>query len=297
MLKSTFTQWQVFNAVIDHGGYLQAAEKLNRSHSSLHHAVQKLQEQLGVTLLTVEGKKVRPTAIGEVMRRRSAQLLVDAKDLEQLAQTARAGWETEIIIAVDGIYPKALLMDVLGQFNERGHGTRLKLDSVILNGAAEAIRTAAADMVISPIVPQGYLGTALLSVSLIPLARHDHPLVTTQIPVEPRDLHRSLQIVISDRMKSEGRDAVGWLKSEQRWTVSDFHQARDVILSGSGFCWLPIHMVEDDIKSGALRPLNMRERLERVVPLSLVIPTPEKLGPAGKLLADLFRASADRERA
>lgn len=292
MLTTTLTQWQVFNAVIDHGGYLQTAEKLNRSHSSLHHAVQKLQDQLGVRLLTVAGKKVQLTPIGEVMRRRSQRLLKDAEELEQLAKTARAGWETEITTAVEGIYPPGLLADVLARFHEQGQGTRLKVDSVILNGAVEAITGATADLVVSPIVPQGFLGSPLMAVRMAPYAHKRHPLVTNKTPVETGELHRHLQIVISDRTDQQLPTSIGWLKSEQRWTVSDFHQARDILQAGHGFCWLPAHMIDKDISYGDLRPLNTRDKLELLVPLNLVVPAPEKLGPAGRLLADLFRNAA-----
>ncbi|MFC4273177.1 LysR family transcriptional regulator [Sneathiella chungangensis] len=292
MLKATLTQWQIFNAVIDHGGYLQAAEKLNRSHSSLHHAVQKLQDQLGMQLVTVAGKQVRLTPIGEVMRRRSLQLIEDAKDLERLAETALQGWETEIRVAVEGIYPKDRLIEVLREFHEQGHGTRLKIENVFLNGAVEAIRTAAADMVVSPIVPSGFLGTPLMRVPLSPFAGKDHPLIAQNSPIETGELQRHLQIVISDGTKTELPITVGWLKSEQRWTVSGFHQARDILLSGIGFCWLPAHLFQEDIDGGNLCRLDTRDKLEALIPLSLVIPAPEKLGPAGRLLADLFRKRA-----
>ncbi|MZR31926.1 LysR family transcriptional regulator [Sneathiella litorea] len=289
MLTTTLTQWQIFNAVIDHGGYLQAAEKLNRSHSSLHHAVQKLQDQLGVQLVTVEGKQVRLTPIGEVMRRRSQQLIEDAVNLERLAETAQQGWETEITVAVEGIYPKSQLMAVLSQFHAKGHGTRLKIENVFLNGAVEAIRNAAADMVVSPIVPSGFLGTPLMRVPLTPFAGQGHPLMTQNTPIETGELQRHLQIVISDGTKSELPVTIGWLKSEQRWTVSGFYEARDILLSGIGFCWLPAHLLLEDIERGELCRINTRDNLEALIPLSLVIPAPEKLGPAGKLLADLFR--------
>ena len=36
--KSTFEQWRIFQAVVDCGGYAQAAEALNKSQSSLNHA-------------------------------------------------------------------------------------------------------------------------------------------------------------------------------------------------------------------------------------------------------------------
>ena len=51
--KSTLEQWRIFQAVVEFGGYAQAAERLNKSQSSLNHAVAKLQQTLGVALLEV----------------------------------------------------------------------------------------------------------------------------------------------------------------------------------------------------------------------------------------------------
>ena len=55
--KSTLEQWRIFQAVVEFGGYAQAAERLNKSQSSLNHAVAKLQQTLGVALLEVRGRK------------------------------------------------------------------------------------------------------------------------------------------------------------------------------------------------------------------------------------------------
>ncbi|MCP3291660.1 helix-turn-helix domain-containing protein, partial [Aeromonas hydrophila] len=62
--KSTFEQWRIFQAVVDCGGYAQAAEALNKSQSSLNHAVAKLQQSLGVALLEVRGRKAVLTPAG-----------------------------------------------------------------------------------------------------------------------------------------------------------------------------------------------------------------------------------------
>lgn len=45
--KVTLDQWRALQAVIDHGGFAQAAEKLHRSQSSVSYAVNRLQELLG----------------------------------------------------------------------------------------------------------------------------------------------------------------------------------------------------------------------------------------------------------
>ena len=64
--KSTLEQWRIFQAVVEQGGYAQAAEKLNKSQSSLNHAIAKLQQTLGVALLEVRGRKAYLTDAGDM---------------------------------------------------------------------------------------------------------------------------------------------------------------------------------------------------------------------------------------
>lgn len=287
--KSTLAQWTIFNAVIEYGGYLKAAQALNRSHSSLHHAVTKLQQQIGVQLVEVEGKTLRLTSIGEVMQRRSQQLLKDALEIEKLTDTLGQGWETEITLAVDALYPRAALTPVLKKFHDTNPVTRLKIQSVVLNGAVEMIKNCTADLVISPAVPQGHLGSTLTYVTLLLYAHRDHPLIKTNIPVSQRELTKHLQIVISDTAVSTTDLAFGWLKPEQRWTVSDFEHAKDILMAGRGFCWMPEFVVADQIRQGEICAINTKDAITRSVTLSLVIPEPERMGPGVELLSTLIR--------
>ena len=85
--KSTFEQWRIFQAVVDCGGYAQAAEALNKSQSSLNHAVAKLQQSLGLALLEVRGRKAVLTPAGEIFLKRARQLSQQVEELENLANT------------------------------------------------------------------------------------------------------------------------------------------------------------------------------------------------------------------
>ena len=74
--------WAVLQAVVEQGGFAQAAAYLHRSQSAVSYAVARLQEQLGVPLLRLEGRRARLTEAGEALLRRAAQLLRDAEALE-----------------------------------------------------------------------------------------------------------------------------------------------------------------------------------------------------------------------
>ena len=70
MAKSTLEQWRMFKAVADHGGFMQAAQQVHKSQSSIHHAVNKMEEQLGVNLFEVDGRKTVLTHAGKLLLRR-----------------------------------------------------------------------------------------------------------------------------------------------------------------------------------------------------------------------------------
>src|SRR5689334_8250100 len=101
--RSTLEQWQVLQAIVDCGGYAQAAEALHRSQSSVSYMVARLQEQVGVELLEIDGRRARLTKNGEALLRRARALLDDAFQLEEFARSLNQGWESELRFAVDSL--------------------------------------------------------------------------------------------------------------------------------------------------------------------------------------------------
>ena len=106
MQKTTLEQWRMFKAVVDEGGFNQAASVIHKSTSSIHHAVNKLEDSLGVKLLAVEGRKTSITEIGKVLLHRADYLLDEVGRIEAVADSLSLGVETELRIAVDGAFPQ-----------------------------------------------------------------------------------------------------------------------------------------------------------------------------------------------
>src|SRR5690606_11981040 len=174
--RTTLEQWRVLQAIVEEGSYAKAAEALHRSQSSVSYMVAKLQEQLGVDLLVIEGRKARLTPQGTVLLRRAKELLVDAQRLEQLAGSLRIGREPEVRLAADIVFPTKLLLAALSRFAEMAPTTRVELHEVVLSGADEALIDQTADLAIAAQVPQGFLGDVLVEVEFVAVAHRDHPL-------------------------------------------------------------------------------------------------------------------------
>lgn len=282
--KTTLEQWRILQAVVDYGGYAQAADALNKSQSSLNHAVTKLQQMLGVQILEVRGRKAFLTKAGEVLLRRSRQLSRQINDLEEIADTMNRGWEPEISLVVEMPYPQHLLHTALQVFYPQSRGTRLQIHQEVISGTQEAITQKRADIVIAESAPQGFTADPLCSIAMIPACSPSHPLAQpAQLTLD--ELAEHLQIVIRDT-GNKPEETRGWLRAEQRWTVDSFFDAIELLKTGLGFCWLPQHLIQSHLDSGELTMLRVPSGNTRRLHMVLIHPNKEKLGPCAKLLSE-----------
>jgi len=286
--KSTLEQWRALHAVVDYGGFAQAAEHLFRSQSTISYSVSKLQEQLGVQLLEVQGRKAHLTEAGEVLVRRSRHLLKDVAELEQLAESLRQGREAEIRFVVDAAFPNIILMKALQSFAPQSGGTRVQLKEVVLSGADEELESGVADLIISAHNPAEYLGDIIYEVEFVAVAHPDHTLHKLGRKLTMKDLEREMQVVIRDSGSKHNMD-VGWLGAEHRWTVTSMETAASAVASGLGFAWLPRHHVQQQLESGELRALPLKEGQVYRANLYLIFGKPNSVGPATRELAAVLR--------
>ncbi len=253
--------------------------------------VARLQEQVGVELLAIEGRKARLTENGAVLLARATELLNEARKLERLAAGLEKGWEAQVRLVVDVAFPTPALLQALGRFTQSAGETRVQLTEVVLSGAEQALLDGSADIVIGTRVPQGYLGKHLLDVVFVAIAHPDHALHRLGRPLAVEDLRNELQIVLRDSGTTEPRDE-GWLGSHQRWTVTSMHTSRAMIAAGLGFAWLPHELIREELKQGTLLPLQLSEGQIRRVPLHLIFSSTDQAGPATRQLAQVLEVAA-----
>ena len=146
--RVTLDQWRTLQAVVDQGGFAQAAEILHRSQSSVSYTVARMQDQLGVPLLRIDGRKAVLTEAGDVLLRRSRQLVKQASQLEDLAHHMEQGWEAEVRLVVDAAYPNAKLVRALTAFMPQSRGCRVRLREEVLSGVEEILKEGTADLAI-----------------------------------------------------------------------------------------------------------------------------------------------------
>jgi len=291
MPRTTLEQWRVVQAIVEHGSYAQAAEALHRSQSSVSYMVARLQEQLGVELFLLEGRKARLTENGAALLARASELLGDAHRLEQLADNLQRGWEAEVRLAVDAALPAAVLLSALKAFAGLAPQTRVHLTEVVLSGADQALLQRQVDLAVGTRIPTGHFGERLLDIPFVAVAHPAHPLHRLGRELTAEDLSREMQVVLRDSGQANPRDD-GWLGATLRWTVSHMDAMRMLVAGGLGFAWLPDRLVADAARAGTLLPLPLREGRIRHVPLFLIHSQPDVTGPASRHLADVLVRAA-----
>lgn len=289
--KTTLEQWAVLAAVVDAGGFAQAAAALNRSQSAISYSIARLQGSLGLALLVVEGRKSVLTPHGDALLARARTLVKELETLESLARSLKKGWESELTLIVDAAFPRTRLLSIVAELHSTCPSTQIQLSDVILSGAEQAITEGLGDLVVTSRVPPGYLGDWLLDVEFVAVARPDHALFQLGRELTPDDLVRHVQAVVRDSGTSHPRDE-GWLGAERRFTVGSMDASLATLLAGLAYAWLPAHMLEEQLRSGALRRLRLLSGGSRKISLYIVPVHAPVLGPAARAAADAFHRHA-----
>ncbi len=284
----TLEQWRALIAVIDAGGYAQAAETLHKSQSSVTYAVQKIESLLNLKVFEIKGRKAIVTEAGQVLYRRARTLMEEALALERGASAMADGWQPELSIAADIIFPTWLLLECMAEFSKERPETRIELYETVLGGSDEAITEGKVDLAICSTVPAGYFGDPLIQLRAIAVAHPEHPLHKLGRPLTQQDLRRHRHLFIRDSGTERTRVA-GWQGAEQRWTVSNKATFIRALTIGMGFAWFPEDAIREELENGTLKALPLREGSEKFAHLYLVQADRDYASRDAQRFAELLR--------
>lgn len=288
MIRSTVQQWRMFKAVAEHGGFHQAAEVVFKSQSSIHHAVYKMENTLGVQLVSVENRKTSLTPVGEQMLRRINFLLSEAERMEKVALNFPVGIEPVINIAIDDAFPKEPLYQALAAVSQEYPSIRIELMETVLSGADELLSNGKVEIAVSPFVHQYYLSENICNIEFVAVAAPHYSLNQLGRELTLEDLKNCRQIVLRDSGQKLPREQ-GLIGSEQRWTVSHSSTSIALLLKGLGFAWLPKYLVNPYINSGQLEALPLSKGGLRNMMYYLNYNETDKSGPVAKSFIEHLR--------
>ncbi len=281
MHKTTLEQWALLEKVVELGSFAKAAEETNRSQSSVSYNLALLQERLGVTLLTPEGRRAVLTPAGELLLGQVKPLLKAFLWVETRAATLQNGTRTRLDFMVDSIFPRKRLFAILKQFQLAWPQTQVRLTEVLENADDRLAAHADADvMVLTRRQDITGRGEWLMNIDFVAVAHRDHPLCMLDAPLDEDALRAWPLIRIADRDNPQQavRDA---------WTFSTIDAAIEAVMHQVGYGWLPEERIQQQLEQGLLRLLPLSHGARRATPLHLIVK--DTLAPLDEQVTTLLR--------
>jgi DNA-binding transcriptional LysR family regulator len=285
--RITLDQWAALVAVVEHGGYARASDHLHRTQSTITYTIKKLEDLLGLKVFELQGRRAVLTPAGQVLYRRGKSLLDDATRLERSASGLAQGWEPEVRLAVDAIFPTWLLLRALDLFGREHPDVRIELIEAVLGGIEEALTEGRVDFIIGTLVPGGFIGDSLMQVRFVCAAAPSHALHHLGRPVEIEDLRAHRHLVVRDSSARRSRSG-GWL-NERRWTVSNKATSIRAACMGLGYAWYAEENIREELDTGLLSRLPLTAGADRFATLYLVYADREAAGPGTRRLVEIIR--------
>ncbi|MBY4723732.1 MULTISPECIES: LysR family transcriptional regulator [Burkholderia] len=288
-------QLRAFVAVVEAGSFSGAARRLGRAQSVVSYAVASLEAQLGMPLFERGRRRPQLTAAGEVV-------LADARRLDMLmgqlqAKTAglRGGVEAELSLAVDVMFPLPKLVEGMQAFAEAFPTVALNLAIEALGGVMKLVLDGGCALGISgpiPNWPDAIDATSMGAIELLTVAAPMHPLGLRDMPIPLSEAREHTQIVLTDRSKVTDGQSFG-IHATRTWKVADLGAKHRLLLAGLGWGSMPMHLIEDDLQSGRLVPVQLADRRTFRYGLSLIRRADRASGPAAQWLIDYLSRQGD----
>lgn len=268
-MNTTLDEWEILHAVVQLGGFAPAAEQLNRSQSTISYAIARLQEQLGIRLFELKGRKAHLTETGRALLADAEPHLAGFHQLERRARSLARGGESEIRLSVDSIFPSDRLFGALAEFTRQFPYVRPKLRQGTFLSADSEFSTHKCQLCITGLMSREFFVKPILDITMLAVARQDHPLQSLRKKVSRAEMMQHMLVTIEGVAAGSARHQPRG-PAQRFLAVGTIEAAIDAVRSGLCFGWLPKHRIQTFLEEGELVPLRLPAGQTREVRLSLV---------------------------
>lgn len=288
----TYDQLRVLDAIVTQGSFRAASKYLYISQPSVSIAIKKLETEFNLSLFSRDHYRPVLTQEGKAFYEKAKRVLDQTQALEMLGRQLAKGDEPEIRIAIDAVCPLPLIVDLFKKYEKEYLSTKLIFDTEYLGGVEERVLERTADLGImaalneSPTLEK----IPLTIVQMIPVSAPGFVPVKHQGEIDHDVLRDLVQVVIKDSsFKHLFQKSHGVLEGGRQWGVNDFLTKKQLILAGLGWGRLPQHLIEDELKSGALISLNIKNMSPASVNIQVVRNLHQPAGPIATKIWEDFQ--------
>ena len=289
-------QLRTFIAAADQGSFSAAGRKLGRAQSVVSQTLANLEAQTGVSLFDRSARYPVLTEIGRALLADARTAVSGVDQFKARARGLAGGLEPELSVVMDVLLPIEVVTAAVTAFHAEFPSVLLRLYVEALGAVVAPIldgRCTLALVASLPTLPPDLVREPLWSVQMIFVASPHHPLAAFGGPIPTDMLSDHVQLVLTDR-STLSKDREFAVFSPKTWRLADLGAKHAFLRSGLGWGGMPLHLVGDDLASGALVQISIDDRTDTplALPMSAVYLTRSPPGPAGRWLIDLLKRKA-----
>ena len=266
-MKLSLDALQALDAIARHGSFAAAAKALHRVPSAVTYTIQKLEQDLDVSLFDRGGHRAELTEAGQELLREGRRLLDAAGQLECHVRQVAKGWEAELVIAVEGILPLEPVYALLRAFYAEHRETRIRISAEVLSGCWDALIDGRADLALGvsgdPPSGGGLRFEPLGELEFVFAVAPSHPLAAVAEPVLSAERARHRAVAVADSSRRLPVRSVGLLSGQHILTVPDMRAKLAAQAAGLGAGHLPAWMAQPEIEAGRLVTKQTEEGIQR----------------------------------
>ncbi|WP_422345520.1 hydrogen peroxide-inducible genes activator [Parasphingorhabdus sp.] len=251
----TLRQFQYLVAVADHRHFGRAAQAAGASQPTLSHQLRALESRLGVTLVERRTHGAELSPIGREIAERARQVLVQVKDIRDLAERASESLAGTLRFGVSPTLGPYLMPPVIAALHRAQPDLRFYMREGIPDLQAMELVKGAIDMLLGPLPIEGENLTIepLFREPLIMVAPPDHPLAM-QGKISKTDLYNA-PVLSLDRRHHLHRDVAEQCRIHGMHLLQDYEgtsldSVRQMVASGLGLAILPALYVRSELSHG-----------------------------------------------
>lgn len=283
---------EALEAIVRTGSFAAAARTLNKAQSAVSYAIQQLETSLGVVVFDRTGHRAALTDEGRLVLEEGRNLLASARRIESLARQMGAGWEGRLEVVVDGILPIKPVMAVLKQMAEEDIPTQIQVKVEFLGGVQFRFERDDADiMFVNDFESRDNLAAVPFPEVTVVLVTSPTHALAGRGPEQPwtrTELQSFVELSVHDSSESKRVDPT-MFGGSRVFFLSDFATKREALVSGLGFGWAPLYLIEDDLASGRLVEVPFERGSRYAFQPMLVHRLDRPLGRAGRRFFELLR--------
>lgn len=283
-----FDQLLSLRAIIESGSFRGAGESLHKAQSAISSSIKNLEAEIGFQLFDRKNYRPRLTPQGEVFYRNSLSVLEKIKELQQLSEFLKLGYEPELRLIVSALVPMQILTTAIAKTQKEFPRTQIRIQQDVLS-ADESLQERTVDLALSEVesVSLHFKTQTVLTVAMLPVCATRHFGDKKQLEAL---IQRKPQITLASTGKERMRQ-VGVLDSAHVLSVSDFSTKKTLLLQGIGWGYMPEHLVKTELKAGILKLLPLQKLY---IPIRLY--SAHQSGPALQFFEQSFLQACGKEK-